>query len=100
MTLLMQFDDGFVAYLNGVEIARALFTGTPTWNSGASGSHSDIDAIYYQEFDVSAYVDLLQPGANLLAIHGLNSGATSSDFLINAQLVASPEHRPQSKRAG
>ncbi len=94
MTLLMQFDDGFIAYLNGVEIARAQFFGAPTWNSGASGSHSDIDAIYYQEFDISTYTNLLQTGSNLLAIHGLNSGATSSDFLINAQLIASQSTDP------
>ena len=42
-------------YLNGTEIARALFTGTPNWNSSASGSHSDIDAIRFQDFEASAH---------------------------------------------
>jgi hypothetical protein len=32
MTLRMRYDDGFIVYLNGVEIQRALFTGTPAWN--------------------------------------------------------------------
>ncbi len=37
LTLNVRYDDGFVAYLNGTEIARQNFTGAPQWNSAASG---------------------------------------------------------------
>lgn len=33
-------------------------------------------------FDVSTHIDLLREGENLLAIHGLNAGNGSSDFLV------------------
>ncbi|MHC4500046.1 MAG: CotH kinase family protein, partial [Planctomycetota bacterium] len=88
MTLKMRYDDGFIAYINGVEVARRNFTGTPTWNSGANSSRSDYEAVNFENIDISAYVNLLQPGFNILAIHGLNTSTTSSDFLILTELVA------------
>lgn len=95
MALRMRYDDGFVAYLNGVEIRRELFSGTPAWNSRADGNHDDLAAIRFEPFDVSEYADLLNQGANVLAIHGLNSSTTSSDFLISLEMVvgriASPD---------
>ena len=36
LQLRVRYDDGFVAWLNGVEVARRNFTGEPVWNSSAS----------------------------------------------------------------
>ncbi|HSV98794.1 MAG TPA: FN3 associated domain-containing protein [Sedimentisphaerales bacterium] len=83
MTLRIRYDDAFVAYLNGVEIRRALFQGAPTWNSGAFGTHEGDDA---EVFTVSGGLPLLRQGENILAIHGMNSATDSSDFLIWATL--------------
>jgi hypothetical protein len=87
LALKVRYDDGFIAYLNGTEIQRVLFSGEPSWNSGASGNHSDIDAIAFETFDVSEHVNALRPGQNILAIQGLNAGAASSDFLISVEFV-------------
>ena len=38
LTLQIHYNDGFVAYLNGIEIARRNFTGIPVWNSAADSS--------------------------------------------------------------
>jgi hypothetical protein len=93
MTLRMRFDDGFVAYLNGTPIASANAPASPAWDSGATASHDDISAISFQTFDCSAAVGSLQAGNNILAIHGMNSGLTSSDFLISAELTAGEDSR-------
>jgi hypothetical protein len=85
LKLKVRYDDGFVAYINGVEVERELVSGTPRWNSYASGNH---EAGGLQSFDISSYIGLLQPGDNMLAIHGLNVSLTSSDFLICAELIA------------
>ena len=86
LELWMRYDDGFIAYLNGQEIARANAPGSvgrpAAWNASASGSHSDAAASGFETFDVTAAKQLLRQGENLLAIHGLNVSATSSDFLI------------------
>jgi hypothetical protein len=88
LTLKVRYDDGFVAYLNGVEVGRALFSGEPTWNSVAYSTHADFEATAFEEFNISAYAGLLCQGQNLLAIQAMNSPVTSSDFLLSVELVA------------
>ena len=88
LTLRVRYDDGFVAYLNGVEICRVNVTGQPAWDTLASGSHADGQAVVFESFDVSDHLDLLAPGENVLALHALNSSLDSSDLLISAELVA------------
>ena len=86
--LRVRYDDGFVAYLNGVEIARANFTGEPAWNARADTTHSDADAVNWESFAVSEHVNMLRAGRNILAIHGLNESTASSDFLVSVELTA------------
>jgi hypothetical protein len=89
LTLRAHCDDGFVAYLNGSEIARKNFVGEPAWNSVASASTADADAILLSSFDAAASLGKLRQGQNILALHALNDSATSSDFLISVELTAS-----------
>ena len=89
LALKVRYDDGFIAYLNGVEVQRVMFEGTPAWNSEATANHSDLDAVEFETFDISSHISRLALGRNILAIHGLNAGATSSDFLISVELVSS-----------
>jgi hypothetical protein len=89
MTLQMKYEDGFVAYLNGVEIARANAPlGTPQWNSIAALNRTDDFALSYESYQVALPEGLLVAGTNVLAIHGLNSGKTTSErrFLIVPEL--------------
>ena len=44
MLLSMDYDDGFIAYLNGVEIARNNMNGK-AWNDSATATH---EALMYQ----------------------------------------------------
>jgi len=88
LILKMRYDDGFVAYLNGVEVAAANDPEVRNWQSGATASHSDSLAVNALTFDITGDLDQLRIGENILAIHGLNLGANSSDFLISPQLVA------------
>ncbi|MHC4497728.1 MAG: FN3 associated domain-containing protein, partial [Planctomycetota bacterium] len=88
MTLKIRYDDGFVTYINGVEVARRNFTGAPVWDSNAFDMNPDSNAINFEYIDISSHISALQPGDNVLAIHGLNVSTTSTDFLISAELVA------------
>ncbi|MCX5643405.1 MAG: lamin tail domain-containing protein, partial [Phycisphaerae bacterium] len=89
LLLKMRYDDGFVAYLNGKEVARQNFTGTPAWNSHADSTGAEANTQDFDEYiDISQYKGELKVGANILAIHGMNSSNTSSDFLISAALDA------------
>ncbi len=86
MTLKIRYDDGFIAYLNGVEVARRNFEGTPAWNSNASALNEDSAAVNFENIDISAFMNNLSTDNNVLAIHGLNQSVTSSDFLISVEL--------------
>jgi hypothetical protein len=88
LILKMRYEDGFVAWLNGVEVARAGAPAQLAWNSGAAGNRPDDQAVVVQEFDLTAYKDVLVKGNNVLAVHGLNAGVGSSDLLILPELVA------------
>lgn len=88
ITLRMKYDDGFVAYLNGVEVARANAPDRPQWDSSATANHADPEAVVYRDFLISSFTTDLRVGSNVLAIQGLNDGATSSDFLIVPELIA------------
>lgn len=51
LNLDMQYDDGFVAYLNGVEVARRNAPASPQWNSTATADHSGVfDTLSYADF--------------------------------------------------
>jgi hypothetical protein len=88
LTLNMRFDDGFVAYLNGQEVARRNFTGTPAWNSHADSAGESNVTDVDEWIDISQNLGLLKGGANILAIHAMNSGTSSSDFLLTVALEA------------
>ncbi|MBN2511312.1 MAG: lamin tail domain-containing protein, partial [Sedimentisphaerales bacterium] len=85
MTLKMRYDDGFIAYINGTEVYRTGISGTPSWNSRSSVSHENNSM---ESFSLNNYLNVLKDGTNLLAIHGLNYGSNSSDFLISPVLEA------------
>ena len=91
LRLRMKFDDGYAAFLNGVRLnpPAASLTNAPatlSFSSGASAVRPDADAIVFQETDLAAQLPLLVDGTNVLAIQGLNAGASSSDMLIHPEL--------------
>ncbi len=89
LTLRMRYDDGFAVYLNGTLLPTASRNtpGTLAFDSAAAGDHDDSLAVQYEDIDISQHLGLLTTGGNVLAIHGLNSGLGSSDFLIGPQLA-------------
>ncbi|MBN1673701.1 MAG: lamin tail domain-containing protein [Kiritimatiellae bacterium] len=83
LTLAARYDDGFVAYLNGQEVARgSMPTGTISWNTAAAG-HS---AGSYEAFDLGAHIGKLLQGVNLLAVEVHQSGPASGDLFIDMEL--------------
>lgn len=90
LVLRMRFDDGFAAYLNGVPMHswNSPAWAELDWDSSATTQSPDPEAVVFREFDITSYLSDLREGENVLAIHGLNFLASSSDFLIDTQLEA------------
>lgn len=90
LKLRMKYEDGFVAYLNGIEVARdnAPSGNGLTWNASATVTREDSDAQVHADFLLSPEsLDALVAGRNVLAIHGLNTNTNSSDLLVLPELV-------------
>jgi hypothetical protein len=94
LVLDMDFDDGFVAYLNGVELARYNMgeTGSPiSWDQPASALQ---EAFVYQGIAPLRFVldetitDLLVTGDNTFAVEVHNQDISSSDLSSNPYLHA------------
>ncbi|MEZ6120758.1 MAG: CotH kinase family protein [Pirellulaceae bacterium] len=83
LELSLQYDDGFVAYLNGTEFARRNAPDQLTYNSSATNTHA---GEVIETFVIGT--SLLQNGQNVLAIHGLNHSAGDNDFLMRPTLIA------------
>lgn len=87
--LRMRFDDGYIAYLNGHEIARSdNAPSNPAWNSRVS---TGAENTAFVDTDINLHVNKLRLGRNVLAIQGFNASTTSSDFLISAVLDITKE---------
>jgi hypothetical protein len=84
--LRMKYEDGFVAYLNGTEIGRANFSGTPTYNSKSDAALNETIVNSWTEFTIPPSAFLTNN--NVLAIQGLNSSPGSSDFLLLPEIIA------------
>ncbi|MEX2186486.1 MAG: LamG-like jellyroll fold domain-containing protein [Pirellulales bacterium] len=87
LILKMKYDDGFVAYINGVEVARRNAPATLTFNSTATVERANSAAVVFEQFDLAGAIAALHNGANVLAIQGLNLSADDSDFVVLPELV-------------
>ena len=88
LTLYLNYDDGFVAYLNGTLVARRNAPGTVLWNSAATAANPDSSVLQRESLNLTSSIGSLIAGTNVLAIQGLNLSATNADFLIRAELDA------------
>jgi hypothetical protein len=86
VVLSIDYDDGFVAYINGHEIARS--------NLGTAGSTVTFDQLassreatmysggYPENYSIADPSSFLVEGVNVLAIEGHNNSSGSSDFSL------------------
>ncbi|MBA4409628.1 MAG: CotH kinase family protein [Bacteroidota bacterium] len=103
LILHMDYDDGFVAYLNGKEIARANMVGRgefPAFNALATDQH---EALIYQGLTPEKFVidnpsSLLKAGENVLAIQAHNIFSTSTDFSAIPFLTVGTTDTPANPR--
>ena len=87
LTLRARYDDGFVAYINGMRVASANAPTVLDGSETATDSHLDVDALQWEEFSAGAGVPVLRTGTNVLAVHALNQSVRGSDFLNSVELI-------------
>ncbi len=96
LELAIGYNDGFVAWLNGTEVARRNAPVAPAHNATATASREVLDSLRPERISVAAHRASLVAGANVLAVQGLNVAADDSSFYVAPQLLGSrpgPEGR-------
>lgn len=84
LALMVRYNDGFIAYLNGNEVMRL---------NVEEGSGPTVDgigrqrAMTYRFHDITKHRGLLCSGQNVLAIEGHNEAVWSWDFLLDPYVV-------------
>jgi len=91
LQLDVRYNDGLVAYLNGEPVAALNAPDVPHWNSTATEPRSVAESKSTVPIDLTAYLDLLRPGENTLAIHALNHTAADDNFLIVPEVLGTSE---------
>lgn len=96
LTLTIDYDDGYVAYLNGVEVSRSTSMGgtvgtPPAFGALAAASHEASAGASGNPPDVvnlNSFIGQLVAGNNVIAIQGHNNTLDSSDFSLIPSLAS------------
>ena len=83
VTLTIRYDDAFVAYINGHEVARSANIRGQHASAKVSDDHeADTEEIFH----ISNAHEVLRRGKNLISIEGHNVRKSSSDFTLHPRL--------------
>jgi hypothetical protein len=82
--LMISYDDAFIAYLNGKEVARANVEKSGRKAEKIKGRDANGKFSYFPLKDYEKY---LRDGRNVLSIEGHNASIDSHDFLIDPYLI-------------
>jgi predicted phosphodiesterase len=94
LVMRVDYDDGFVAYLNGTEVARRGLAGEPDLPvpfDAPAAVHSRGNP---ELIDLAPYKLLLEPGENILTVQAHNSTVMSGWFAFHVELLANVVRGP------
>ena len=91
LLLRMQYDDGFVAWLNGIEVARRNAPGgaeSPVpFDAQATAARPEGAALVAEDIEIRASGSLIRTGRNVLAIQALNRTRDDATLLLRPELL-------------
>ena len=93
LTLRMQYDSGYVAYLNGVKIASSNAPASPVWNSAATAYRvSAVQSTTYEDVDITSFLNSATTGhltatGNVLAIQTLMKSPTDASLFVQPSIA-------------
>ena len=88
LSLPVRYDDGFIVWLNGTEVARRNApAGVPTNTFAATADRVPYVARQFETIDLTPFLSQLVAGANVVAIQGLNDTTNGADFLLQPTVV-------------
>ena len=86
LSLTLRYNDGFIAYLNGQEVARRNAPASPQWNSAANSVRSIQETLLPESIDLSAAAPLIRSTGNVLAVHWLTASPSDGNAFLDLGL--------------
>ncbi len=86
-------DDGFIAWINGVEVARYNAPADGPWFSSLASANATPDPAVFNRWPLPPPPAYLVSGANVLAVQVFNVSLGSSDLVFDAELLGTPAER-------
>ena len=86
-SMVMRYNDGFQAWLNGTPVAADNAPASPVWNSTSTSVRASSETLRRRGFNLTSSLPALANGSNVLAVQGLNSSTTDSNFLVLPELI-------------
>jgi hypothetical protein len=83
--LMISYDDAFIAYINGKEVARS-GVGKGSGKEAKEIKPHDANG-HYRYVPLKDFEKRLKDGKNVIAIEGHNAGIDSHDFILDAYLI-------------
>jgi hypothetical protein len=83
LQISVDYDDGFILWINGKEMAKSNTPSNLAWNQVAPNNHESGEIDYY--IISGSNVELVN-GINAIAVQGFNVSKNSSDFYLDVQL--------------
>lgn len=87
LSLVMRYNDGFAAWLNGSPVATVNAPVSPAWNSTAITARANDQSLRKQAFNLTSSLPFLTAGSNTLALQGMRSSTSDTSFLLAPELV-------------
>lgn len=98
-TFRVQYDDGFVIYINGKELYRVNMPNDPIVNK--TFAISNINGYKEQEFDTKTFPpDAFKLGKNIISVSVHQSNGTSSDCIFSMELIGRNDAQALTKTTG
>ena len=99
LQLKVRYDDGFIAYVNGVEAARQnvkpeTAAGAGTVADAIPANFTDTLGATGVTLDLSHMIQNLRPGTNMLALLAVNRSSADNDFLCSPSLLGGLAVKP------
>ena len=88
LLLKLRYNDGYVAYLNGVEVARQNVQQPLGWDAVAVTNRAKALAFNFDEIDLSRFANLVKSNNNVLALRGFSSSVNDGEFFLQPTLAA------------
>jgi hypothetical protein len=82
--LEMDFDDGYVAYLNGIELRRSNLTSRPPPFDEEANDRNEAGDV--ELHNITSRADLLRPGRNVLAVQLHNRRVIDADAYLSVRM--------------